>query len=143
MNCVCGKVRDGKHPYFCKACNAAYVAAYRAKQKQNEPERYFADRKRWRDTWYAKNSHKAIAASRLRKFTKIQRSPKWLTREQRVEIEETYARAKRCSSYFGFKWVVDHTIPLRGENVCGLHVPWNLSVIPGFINDEKGNRVYA
>ena len=34
---------------------------------------------------------------------------------------------------------VDHEIPLQGKGVRGLHVPWNLRVIPRVDNLTKGN----
>lgn len=36
-------------------------------------------------------------------------------------------------------WHVDHIIPLKGENVCGLHVWNNFAVIPKVDNLRKGN----
>ena len=38
-----------------------------------------------------------------------------------------------------FEWHVDHIIPLKGNNVCGLHVWNNFAVIPKVDNLRKGN----
>ena len=41
----------------------------------------------------------------------------------------------------GITFQVDHIVPLKGENVCGLHVPWNLHIIATVINQAKRTMV--
>jgi hypothetical protein len=70
---------------------------------------------------------------------KLGATPSWLTKEHHEQIKEIYAHAKECGMLTGDKYHVDHIVPLQGENVCGLHVPWNLQVLPSDINIAKSN----
>jgi 5-methylcytosine-specific restriction endonuclease McrA len=41
----------------------------------------------------------------------------------------------------GLNVEVDHIIPISHKDVCGLHVPWNLSIIPTKDNRVKTNKI--
>ena len=64
----------------------------------------------------------------------LRATPAWLTPEQLAEISAIYAAV-------GPGEHVDHIVPLRGRNVCGLHVPWNLEYLSGPENARKSNKV--
>jgi 5-methylcytosine-specific restriction endonuclease McrA len=77
---------------------------------------------------------------------KVQATPPWsetaairaLYRD--VERKNT-AERKRVTRRTFVPWTADHIIPLRGENVSGLHVLANLQVVRKTTNSRKGNRV--
>lgn len=56
------------------------------------------------------------------------------------QILEIYAECKKVSLNTGTPHEVDHIIPLMGDIVCGLHVPWNLRIIPAKENRRKTNK---
>jgi hypothetical protein len=91
--------------------------------------------------WSKKNGPKRAHLQKLREERKSCATPSWLDSSQLEQIENFYWLAKDCEILTGDKYHVDHIIPLRGNHVCGLHVPWNLQVLPADINMKKGNRV--
>ena len=110
-----------------------YVKQY----TKNHPEESCAKSLRW-----AKNNPgKKNAANAKRKARLLQQSPKWLTGFQLKEIESWYQAAADCQWLSEEPLEVDHIVPLKGENVSGLHVPWNLQILTASKNASKGNRI--
>jgi hypothetical protein len=87
--------------------------------------------------YYKKNRATFFSYNRLRRAQKRKAQPSWVNIKT---ITEIYQEAIRLTALTGTKYHVDHIIPLRGKNVCGLHVPWNLRVIPAKENLSKGNK---
>src|ERR1700735_4163772 len=91
--------------------------------------------------WAKNNPAKRAADSSNRRLSKSLGMPKWLNKEQRKEIEEFYILAKELQWLSEEQLQVDHIVPLRGDNVSGLHVPWNLQILPKSLNVLKSNKV--
>lgn len=142
-----------KHGYRndCKACKNAAQQAMRAtpdgrlksnkasqasfKKAMQNPVQYKklrarsnAANKNWKQNHYSK----VIANMAKRRAAKLQATPKWAEIDL---IDVVYQKAQ----HFGME--VDHVIPLKGKNVCGLHVWANLQLLDPTLNRSKGNRV--
>lgn len=165
--CRIEKPIDGFYLHYGKpisACKVCTDAANRKWAKEN-PEKDAAIKARWveknpekrqaaLDKWAAENYEQTLEATAKwqrehldqhaakqakRRAAKKQATPAWAND---FFIEEAYALAKLRTEMTGFEWHVDHIVPLKSPKVCGLHVEFNLQVIPGKLNQSKNNRVW-
>ena len=89
---------------------------------------------------YRANRARYVARAAAQRAHGKEAVPVWLTKEHWQEIAEMYERAQQKTVETGVLHVVDHIWPLKGENSCGLHVPWNLQVISHARNVAKGSK---
>ena len=87
--------------------------------------------------WASENKHiKATYGAIRRLLTRKSQLPGY-----RDQILSIYKQAQIKTRDSGIQYEVDHIIPIRGKDVCGLHVPWNLQIITEEENRSKHNRV--
>jgi len=98
------------------------------------------DRRRLATKRYAAKNPAKIAVANRRYFGQRKVSmPAWANE---FFMHEAYELAKLRTKLLGYKWTVDHIVPLRSPVVCGLHAHTNLRVIPLSANAAKGNRFW-
>jgi len=103
---------------------ASEARQYKTKYKEQNPELY-----------------KALVSVRKRRHRAA--TPIWVTAEQKLEMRNLYLQAQQLTKITGERYVVDHIVPLISDEVCGLHVPWNLRVITQEDNLKKSNKLLA
>lgn len=118
------------------ANNSEVMKANAAKHKAENKDYYY----NYNKSYYRINKHKFLAANSKRRGVILKATPAWLTEEQKQQIEEAYWLAQDLKAVSGETYHVDHIIPLQGKGVCGLHVPWNLQILPADINLQKGTK---
>ena len=106
-----------------KAYNAEMYAARKDAEKQRCAE-YFQQNKAARASYVAK-----------RRASRLNATPQWA---DAALIKLLYATRQYLSQETGEDWHVDHIVPLQGRTVCGLHVHFNLRVVPAKFNLRKG-----
>jgi hypothetical protein len=88
-----------------------------------------------------KRKPQRAAAEMLRQATKLSATPNWLSKQDLLLIEAYYAAARLHKESIGIVLAVDHIVPLRGKEVCGLHGPWNLCLRTKSDNSKKHNKL--
>ena len=134
--------KDGLR-FECKSCRSKTCKKYRQKNPNVYKKWYQKNRNTFLETckaWKKANPEKTTSYRASRRARKKQAQPAWLTKEHINQIRDKYKNSKRMKKLTGILHHVDHIVPLSGENVCGLHVPWNLQVIPAKHNLKKNNR---
>ena len=139
-----------EHHKCCLACNRIKTKEYHLKHKDQVREQERAWRAANQDHYKAtKRSYNLAnpgilnAKNAKRRAAKIKATPQWVDRCVLEDIKQFYVLTKEL------QWLsdptdpleVDHIIPLQGENVSGLHVPWNLQILPRSSNRVKGYSV--
>ena len=119
-----------------KANKKACHAASKAWEKAN-PEKV----KAWRAVYNKENAGYLQEKCVRYRVGKRNRTPKWLNESQLLAIKCKYQVAAMYNREGLERWHVDHIVPLQGKTVSGLHVPWNLRVIPAKLNQQKSNRL--
>jgi hypothetical protein len=140
--------------YYCVGCrkkrksarkeeDKSYFADYRknnVSRRQEYSKQFNKQNKEYFSNWRDLNRGKTRAYVKKYYSRKSKATPPWLTKEDHLLIESFYIHARDCEVVSGQKYHVDHIVPLQGENVCGLHVPWNLQVLPCDLNISKSNK---
>ncbi len=126
------EVKDAKHLWYQKNRNKVIETA---------KTRPAAQLREYRNAWKENNKNQIRADTKARRRKHRLATPKWLSRKQRSEIRQLYQIAITMTQTTGEQYVVDHIVPLRSDEVCGLHVPWNLRVITQEENLKKSNKL--
>lgn len=112
--------------------NRDALLAYRREWHRNNPN--------YSKNQYINNPHPYKIKTQYRKAKRLQATPPWFGELDEFAFDEAYRLTEIREQYFGFKWEVDHVVPLISTQVSGLHVASNIAVVPRIVNRAKGNR---
>lgn len=127
---------NGKPRKQCKTCFTAKILAQPNRQHTNltatrkyrgaNYEKCLQASQKWRKANLEYDAHR----TGLYRARRLAACPTW------VDDEKLKAVYLGCPDGFH----VDHIVPLKGEKVSGLHVPWNLQYLPATENLRKRNH---
>lgn len=127
----------------CKVCSRSKSKAWKSKNPEWRVRSYLNNKdlvKEQNRAWSEENRGARNAITAKRRASKLQATPSWLSDKDHEQIKRIYTACSNVNKRTGKTHHVDHIVPLQGENVCGLHVPWNLAIIPASMNLSKSNK---
>ena len=110
----CSKGHDGKRYVGNNSCAHCSTAQRKEANKRNHPIR----------------NHRVKKAN-------IYKDDKIISKHLSI----IYSVARDIKRATGVDVHVDHIVPIKGDKVCGLHVPWNLRVTTAKYNHFKNNKI--
>lgn len=128
-----------QHAAQIKAQNLAWRKAnpdYWVIRRALAPERFLTKKREWEKN----NKGRLLAYVAERRAARVCRTPKCLAPSDLKAIRDCYSVAASFRELFDLDVHVDHVVPLRGVSVSGLHVPWNLRIVPAGTNKRKSNN---
>ena len=66
-------------------------------------------------------------------------TPNWVKLHHLDQMQYLYDLRDDATILTGEEHHLDHIVPLNHPDICGLHVPWNLQVLPANLNLKKSN----
>lgn len=113
----------------------------RANQCKNWRKNNQSKVKNYNKKYKTENSELCGIIAGRRVSSKRSRTPKWLTKEHKAQIDQFTKEVKRLNKEQGSRaYHVDHIIPLNNPKVSGLHVPWNLQILTASENSSKNDK---
>jgi len=158
----------GKLQKRCKECAKASSKEW-AERNKDKVKKWREDNRARTKAWRIANSDKLKAYARKAYDKKLEKQGKTrkkgenypnanavISRNKHLEstfyglsdaaktsCEVIYEIRKNLDKETGVKHHVDHIVPICGVNVSGLHVPWNLRVVPSSINYKKNVKTFG
>ena len=118
---------------------AIYEDSRRDRKKEQDSIRYQSKREEFLDyskDYRVNNREKMRARDAEKRSWVLNATPNYANLEN---INNIYKEARELELKDGIPRHVDHIIPLKGKDVCGLHVEHNLQILTATENMKKSN----